>query len=379
MDAVDANVEYPGFYATFRVTYDEVSRAVPHPRADIDKRTEAAGGTCPQWNYRAVFSVGDNRWRSLSLEVSVWQCVSNQRDRLDGFGSLGAGEQFDNPKGALLVGKLRVDLSLFAHGWRDINGWYHVLDDQLQRRGQIKVHVTNLSVADTMRTVASINSISDDFPNASKYLQLPHEVHDGECGLIDEDGAESHSSADKYTQAIYQNPEALRTQQKNLEVSGQTPLQTPGKVNDFAIVTYDSMQMYGDVERILSLSHSAERKASLASQGAEPGVDQLNRQKVSSDSEGAVNVLSTPVDNSNTYCEFHQEGSTMSANDIRSNSDDSDGGSLAINTEFFKPITLASFGIEEMELSPFGVDEEMSPVSSQHHPQQLFYLKRVRI
>ncbi|KAE9255006.1 hypothetical protein PF004_g795 [Phytophthora fragariae] len=336
MDAVDANVEYPGFYATFRVTYDE-------------------------WNYRAVFSVGDNRWRSLSLEVSVWQCVSNQRDRLDGFGSLGAGEQFDNPKGALLVGKLRVDLSLFAHGWRDINGWYHVLDDQLQRRGQIKVHITNLSVADTMRTAASINSISDDFPNASKYLQLPHEVHDGECGLFDEDGAESHSSSDKYTQAIYQNPEALRTQQKNLKVSGQTPLQTPGKVNDFAIVTYDSMQMYGDVERFLSLSHSAERKASLASQGAEPGVDQLNREKVSSDSEGAVDVLSTPVHNSNTDCEFHQEGSTMSANDIRSNSDDSDGGSLAINTEFFKPITLASFGIEEMELSPFGVDEEMSP------------------
>ncbi|KAE9361671.1 hypothetical protein PF008_g827 [Phytophthora fragariae] len=336
MDAVDANVEYPGFYATFRVTYDE-------------------------WNYRAVFSVGDNRWRSLSLEVSVWQCVSNQRDRLDGFGSLGAGEQFDNPKGALLVGKLRVDLSLFAHGWRDINGWYHVLDDQLQRRGQIKVHITNLSVADTMRTAASINSISDDFPNASKYLQLPHEVHDGECGLFDEDGAESHSSSDKYTQAIYQNPEALRTQQKNLKVSGQTPLQTPGKVNDFAIVTYDSMQMYGDVERFLSLSHSAERKASLASQGAEPGVDQLNRENVSSDSEGAVDVLSTPVHNSNTDCEFHQEGSTMSANDIRSNSDDSDGGSLAINTEFFKPITLASFGIEEMELSPFGVDEEMSP------------------
>ncbi|KAK1935228.1 hypothetical protein P3T76_010994 [Phytophthora citrophthora] len=205
----------------------------------------------------------------------------------------------------MFVGMVLVDLSLFSRGWSDIDGWYHIQDAQYLTRGQIKIRVRNLSVESSRSLTAAARSFELKSPLQSALDQ--HEIE----SVTDKAGPTQISLGDN-EHAVQDSSEGEFGQDKDdFDKSTDVP--------------FDSNIISGNEENSFESSQRLDGSV----------VDNL-----------AWRNMDTPTDNGPP---------SNVVNPTSSVSDDS--VDLDIDTGYFQPMTLASFGIDEMELSPIDYDK----------------------
>ncbi|KAG1696180.1 hypothetical protein DVH05_018713 [Phytophthora capsici] len=293
----------PRLYATFDMAKGGVRAVIHEPDATSGKRTEAKDGTNPRWNTRETVSIDNVDWQSLSLEVSVWM---EDRDPP-------TGPQLSQTGHDMFVGMVRVDLSLFSRGWSDIDGWYHVQDAQYLTRGQIKIHVRNMSVENSTSLKAAASSLE---PRRS-YQEEP-------AFGLDRHGIESATDKTDPTQAQISLGDNEHVVQDSFKGEINHDKDGCGKS---AEVPFDSSRHEGNSIESSRTLNSDSGVAAGTSSGRNMDTPTNNEPP-----RDAVRPISNASDNS---------------------------VDLNIQTDYFQPMTLVSFGTKEMELSPV-CDETLS-------------------
>ncbi|KAL3667216.1 hypothetical protein V7S43_007451 [Phytophthora oleae] len=307
----------PRLYATFDMVNERVSAAIHEPNATSGKRTDAKDGKNPWWNFRETLSVDNMDRHSLSLEVSVWM-----EDKSPPTGPTTG--KLPHPGHDVFVGMVRVDLSLFSRGWSDIDGWYHIQDAQHLTRGQIKIHVRNLSVESKL----SPKAVASSWKPRNAYQEEPavrldrHNIRS-----VTDDAEPTQFSLDDGEHAVQESSE-----------------------NEF-VQDQDDFGKFTDVPFDYS-RHEENSFESCRGLGSHTGAVVDNSTRGNIDTPVACSVVGLT---DNEPPSDAMQSISSASDDDNVSSDDSVG--LDIHTDYFQSVTLASFEIEKMELSPLGDDE----------------------
>jgi hypothetical protein len=100
------------------VSYSLKNNSVTHTTRTVSNTSNALFGDC-----QTAYLNPDELKQTLIL--SLW----HQKD-----------SNKQNPQVDQLVGTAKVDLINLTCGLREINGWYHIVDYNKQKKGQIKVY-----------------------------------------------------------------------------------------------------------------------------------------------------------------------------------------------------------------------------------------------
>ncbi|GMF41996.1 unnamed protein product [Phytophthora fragariaefolia] len=214
----------------------------------------------------------------------------------------------------------------------------------------------------TIPDTVMINVASDDVTRSNEFpTNFDDRVHHQESGMRNEDGLTPHSWLDNDVQSILQK---IETQPERLDSVNMLEMHSSLSDTEFTVEECDSVQMLDYGKNFISpsgtsaLPNSAKTTATSAIE--RPAVPaNLNVGIIISDYGGLDTVLNKPVDTSNTALGLRLDNKEVGTNKIESSSSDSVDDSLELNTEFFEPATLASFGIEEIEFSPIGYGEDV--------------------
>ncbi|KAL4110497.1 hypothetical protein PRIC1_002188 [Phytophthora ramorum] len=358
-------------YATVQVQSGELKQHDPDPNWDAVKKTEVKVGACPQWNYRDILDADDVDWQKLSLEVSVWQNndeLRNDSSTLTDHELVTRVKPNPHPRSKdIFVGKVQVDLSLFSRGWRDINGWYHLLDSQHKTRGQVKVHVKNIMAEETLTDTALANT--DDEPLWSTSKCSTNEAREMDAASITEDEFVSPQlSLGNAVLAAYQASEEIHTRLKSLQISEEgISSQNQGAISE-SLVARDDLQHMSSAEQDSSTPSNTGSDLQESVGDRDTEVEEAMSNLV--DGELAVDERDSNDDKRSENHSYTRSGflakgiDGLDDDNLGSDEGDSDSDSLEITVDCFKPITLASFGIDELELSPLtegdtSLDEHM--------------------
>ncbi|GMF65143.1 unnamed protein product [Phytophthora lilii] len=317
-------------YASFRIAYEGFDLSVPDVPVNAAKRTKVCAGICPQWNHNEAVTVADVGWHDLFLEVSVWQALKR-----------GEGNTVDIKD--VWIGKVFVDLSLFDRGWRDIDGWYHLLDGQHQTRGQVKIHVRNLSLKENNLDFVPALSFDEGHWSASKSPSNPTIYHNN-SELIAE--VLSGSPRLSLNNGLREAPDVIPSPLVNLTIPEKDAIsQSQGAATDSVQVVDQAENDKAKSE--MMIPDTIKQHETLDRELVEPKSQHhiedagVNRRAETSGAElpktNAVTMYGTSAES--------DDGNGCT-------NDDPEIATLEINAQFHQPITLASLGTIEMELSP---------------------------
>ncbi|KAG7387074.1 Lysophospholipid acyltransferase 1 [Phytophthora pseudosyringae] len=327
----------PRSYAAFRIAKERENQALQEPFVTPEKRTGVRAGMCPQWNYRDTLNVDKVDWQSVSLEVSVWQ---DNKNRSTGFHPARR-SQSDQLENDVYVGMARVDLSLFHCGWSDVDGWYHIQDAQHQTRGQVKIHVRNLRIENTLNPTKVVSSWGPQQtePAGDFDQQYPGSITDDKAATL-------QFSLGKVVQAVHQASAEIEERLAIFQMPEKDSQADASPCTNLVFDLNKTTGKEGDTLKPSNTTPCADLQELVSdAQDAEAEVDGPDGPDRADDID---DIISDPNDDSSA-----------------SNDDDSDSKSLELNADYFKPVTLASFGIEEMEFSPLAEDEARADENEQ--------------
>ncbi|RLN59775.1 hypothetical protein BBJ28_00003688 [Nothophytophthora sp. Chile5] len=323
----------PKTFTAFSLVNGETGESIGGLCEETDKKI-ATAGACPRWDHCGVIAANILHWQHLNLEVSVWQ--------LDGNHAGSPGQSASRS----LIGKARVDLSLLVGGWREIDGWYHLLDGQQMNQGQVKVRVKLL----TAEGDADMKATSYSAGPATEEESLGQ--HEFETRGFEKDQTR-RLSFDSAVQVVHQASQEIHMRLEGLNAAeGEGVILDMGE-NESSIADHPA-KLENDGERGMS----------------EPIVDEIPDLETAPEGDRSTRTdLSGALETGHSTPRSEAIGLVLDMDDRFQELDSVafEDTPLAINVDPYKPITLASFGIEEMELSPF---TEGSASPQQHESEQ---------
>lgn len=332
-----------GAFVSWRVVSGANDNASPtyHPvsRTRVVPLTSSA-----MWHVSCSLRVNAAVWSSPVLEVSLWQQSHWESLQQTAAIPTVTDRRADVLGSSRLLGKARVDLSLLGRRWTFIDGWYHVLDARGMNRGQVKVRVNLPNGA--VERVFDTTSVAAF--GALEKVSLSSPEHDTS---FHQSVKQIHVAAAEVQQRLLdleEHAEDMDEERAQDEGMNRTELPTAG----FPVQAVEDRTLSPD-ERSLSLEHRDEH------------ADNSNMAFAEVFNESSE-ILGHVVPESDQTQELEpalavsqdEEGYASPVYDARLGEQ-----SLVIETGMFMPITLASFGTEEVELSPWSKGSAIAPGS----------------
>lgn len=347
-----------GSFVSWRVVSgasDGIASPTYHPvaRTHVAQLTSTA-----KWHVSRSLQVNSAVWSNPVLEVSLWQ--QNHLESLQQCVSppTAVSRRADDLGESQLLGKARVDLSLLGHRWAFVDGWYHVLDARGINRGQVKVRVNLPDGAAKPALDAPNMEVLDE----EELLSTP-----GQDTSFDTAMREIHNASKEVQQRLsgLKSPLFLRyeaNEHMHDEDADEMEL----------LVDADSMEQPARDDLVAPDVHSP-------MSGQQDKHANMLDSAIVDESSDAFPASLPDDDPTNT---FEHSAISISKDDGEEPSltrSEQLEEALVIDTGMFMPITLASFGIEEVELSPWSEASAKSPgfnaVTGESEPPRFELLK----
>lgn len=296
-------------------------------------------------DYKVDAHLSSHVWDDATLKVSVWDDPSVDGDFSKHARSVCEKNTIASDRNAMVIGRAFVDLSLFHAGWRAIHGWYHVLDGQQISRGQVKIraalHTAESGTAATEKGDVEMmdHQRSEMIEGQTRSLGFgsPDIVLD-ECRV----GSSSSDNSPPLSDALHSVTQASREIQEGMEYLSPS--------------SFIGGERHSGQDSSLETDPAIEPVDILDGAVPTPVDSDQSDDAMTSNPDNEIDI--TPTDHLDTDA----LSSSVLEDDEMVETEEEHSPVLNAGSDFYQPITLSSFGIEEIQFSP--LSDRLSPQPS---------------